>query len=216
MRSRANTAVASRRYRDRREAGAVLAAHLGRYAGRGDVTVLGLARGGVPVAAEIAGRLGAPLDVLVIRKLGVPWAPEVAYGALGPDGVVVRTAFAQRVADDEDADVVAAERAELARRDAMYHAGRPPGPLAGRVAVLVDDGLATGATARAAIAVARHRGAARTVLAVPVGAPDALHALRAVADETVCPLVPRGFEAVGQFYRDFRQVPDAEVQGLVG
>jgi len=205
-----------RSYRDRREAGAALAARLGGYAGRSDVTVLGLARGGMPVAAEVAGRLGTPLDVLVVRKLGVPWAPEVAFGAIGPGRVIVYTDLADRLTSDEIDAVVAAERAELARQDARYHASRTAAELTGRIAVLVDDGLATGATARAAVAVARLRGAARTVLAVPVAAPDAAHALAAVADEVACPYVPAHFDAVGRFYQDFRQISDAEVQGLLG
>lgn len=220
MRSRAwgpaDAQVTARSYRDRREAGAALAARLGWYAGRADVTVLGLARGGVPVAAEVAGRLGAPLDVLVVRKLGVPWAPEVAFGAIGPDGVVVFTDYVERLAPWDIAAVRANEQAELDRQDAEYRGDRPPADLAGRVAVLVDDGLATGATARAAVEVARRRGAGRVVLGVPVGARQAVTALGGVADEVACPLVPRRFDAVGQFYQDFRQVSDAEVRGLLG
>jgi putative phosphoribosyl transferase len=183
----------AQRYRDRREAGAALAARLGGYAGRRDVLVLGLARGGVPVAAEVAGRLGVALDVLVVRKLGVPWAPEVAFGAVGPGGVVVGN-------DD------------IARE---YRAHRPPLDLAGRVATLVDDGIATGATLRAAVQVCRRLGATRVVAAVPVAARDAAEAVAAVADELVCPLAPRSFEAVGAYYRDFRQVADGEVRGLL-
>lgn len=220
MRSRpwpsADAQVTARAYRDRREAGAALAARLGWYAGRADVTVLGLARGGVPVAAEVAGRLGAPLDVLVVRKLGVPWAPEVAFGAIGPDDVVVFTEYVRRLSAGDVATVRAAEQAELDRQDSEYRAHRPAADLTGRVAVLVDDGLATGATARAAVAVARHRGAGRVVLGVPVGARQAVEALGTVADEVACPLVPRRFDAVGQFYQDFRQVSDAEVRGLLG
>jgi pyrimidine operon attenuation protein/uracil phosphoribosyltransferase len=150
--------VVDRTYRDRREAGAALAALLGCHAGSTDVVVLGLARGGMPVAAEVAGRLGTPLDVLVVRKLGVPWAPEVAFGAIGPDEVVVFTAFADRLSADEIDTAVATERAELARQDAQYHADHPATDLSGRTAVLIDDGLATGATARAAVEVARRRG----------------------------------------------------------
>lgn len=219
MRSRSASTRAGDRsahcYRDRREAGATLAARLGSYAGRDDVTVLGLARGGMPVAAEIASRLGTALDVLVVRKLGIPWAPEIAFGALGPDDVLMRTELADRLGDDEIAQVVDTERAELARRDRLYRSGRPPTTLTDRVAVLTDDGLATGATARAAIGTVRHHGAARVVLAVPVSAPAAVKLLRRDVDELVCPLVPDWFEAVGQFYRDFHQVSDAEVQGLL-
>ncbi|HTF10228.1 MAG TPA: phosphoribosyltransferase, partial [Asanoa sp.] len=157
-------------FRDRVAAGAALAEGLAGYAKRPDVVVLGLVRGGVPVAATVAARLAVALDVLVIRKLGVPWAPEVAFGALGPGGVAVRNDDVAARLDQPDVDrVLAREEAELARREAQYRAGRPPLTLRGRVAVLVDDGLATGATARAAVAVARELDAARVVLAVPVG-----------------------------------------------
>ncbi len=202
-------------YRDRREAGAALAARLGWYAGRTDVTVLGLARGGVPVAAEVAGRLCAPLDVLVVRKLGVPWAPEVAFGAVGPDGVVVRSDLAERLERADMSAVLSAEQTELDRQDRAYRPDATSTDLTGRVAILIDDGLATGATALAAVEVARRRNACRVVLGVPVGHPDAVHRLGKVADEVVCPLVPREFAAVGQFYQDFRQVSDAEVRGLL-
>jgi putative phosphoribosyl transferase len=206
----------AQRYRDRREAGAALAARLGGYAGRRDVLVLGLARGGVPVAAEVAGRLSVPLDVLVVRKLGVPWAPEVAFGAVGPGGVMVgNDDIARRLRDDEIAAVRAAEQDELDRQQREYRAHRPPLDLAGRVATLVDDGIATGATLRAAVLVCRRLGAARVVAAVPVAARDAAEAVAAVADELVCPLTPRSFEAVGAYYRDFRQVADGEVRGLL-
>ncbi len=203
-------------YRDRREAGAALAARLGWYAGRTEVTVLGLARGGVPVAAEVAGRLCAPLDVLVVRKLGVPWAPEVAFGAVGPDDVVVRGELAERLDQSDVSAVLTAERTELDRQDRAYRPDRVSTDLTGRIAILIDDGLATGATARAAVEVARRRNACRVVLGVPVAHPDALRRLSTVADEVVCPLVPRDFDAVGRFYQDFRQVSDAEVRGLLG
>ena len=149
-------------YRDRRAAGAALAEHLAGYAGRDDVVVLGLVRGGVPVAAEVARRLGAPLDVLVVRKLGVPWAPEVAFGALGPGGVrVLNEEIAARLPRPAVAGVVRHEAGELARRERRYRARRPAIELDGKVALLVDDGLATGASARAAVAVARELGASR-------------------------------------------------------
>jgi predicted phosphoribosyltransferase len=204
------------RYRDRREAGAALAARLGGYAGRPDVLVLGLARGGVPVAAEVAGRLGVPLDVLVVRKLGVPWAPEVAFGALGPGGVVVSNEdIARRLRSAEIDAVRDAEQRELDRQQREYRADRPPLSLTGRVTVLVDDGIATGATERAAVRACRRLGAACVVVAVPVAARDAAAAVAAVADELVCPLAPRSFRAVGAYYQDFRQVADGEVRALL-
>jgi len=202
-------------YANRREAGDALAAHLGAYAGRDDVVVLGLVRGGVPVAARVAAALKAPLDVLVVRKLGVPWAPEVAFGALGPGGVAVHNLDVEsRLTPEDIAEVTAREAAELERREAAYRAGRPPLSLSGKVAIVVDDGLATGATARAAVAVARRLGAASVVAAVPVGAADSVELLRAEADLVVCPLVPSPFGAVSRFYRSFPQVSDGEVVAL--
>jgi predicted phosphoribosyltransferase len=203
-------------YRDRRAAGEELSAHLAHYAGRPDVTVLGLVRGGVPVAAVVAARLAAPLDVLVVRKLGVPGAEEVAFGALGPGGVMVRNQeIAARVPAELIAWVRQREEAELARRERLYRAGRPALDLTGRTAIVVDDGLATGATARAAVAVARGLGAAWVVLATPVAAPDALGLVRAAADEVVCPLAPPQFGAVSRYYDRFGQVSDDEVVGLL-
>jgi predicted phosphoribosyltransferase len=197
---------------DRAAAGVTLAEGLAGYAGRPDVVVLGLVRRGVPVAAGVAARLGVALDVLVIRKLGVPWAPEVAFGALGPGGVTVRNDDVAARLEQPDVDrVLAREEAELARREAHYRADRPPLTLRGAVAVLVDDGLATGATARAAVAVARELDAARVVLAVPVGSARALSALTPLVDELVCPVRPEPFGAVSQFYDDFHQVTDGEV-----
>ncbi|WNM41988.1 phosphoribosyltransferase family protein [Micromonospora halotolerans] len=199
-------------YRDRAEAGQMLADQLGELAGRPDVIVLGLVRGGVPVAQVIAERLGAPLDVLVIRKLGMPWAPEVAYGALGPGGVqVLNEMIADRIDADERAEVRRREQAELDRREQLYRGDRPQLDLAGRTAVIVDDGLATGATARAAVQVARHLGAARVVVAVPVGSDQAYEMLAAEADQVVCPQVPPDFAAVGAYYDDFHEVADHEV-----
>src|SRR5262249_20685087 len=159
------------------------------YVGQPDVLVLGLVRGGVPVAAEVARRLNAPLDALVVRKLGVPWAPEVAFGAVGSGGVrVLNDEIAARLPADAVTSVLRREAAELGRRERRYRADRPPLNLDGRVALLVDDGLATGASARAAVAVARRLGARRVVVAVPVGAPQAVDQLRKVADEVVCPV----------------------------
>jgi len=205
-----------RQYRDRAQAGEVLAAALSGYRGRPDVTVLGLVRGGVPVAARVAEALGVPLDVLVVRKLGVPGFSELAFGALGPGGVrVLNPELARRLDEEAVAEVVAAESAELARREQRYRAGRAPVALAGRTAIVVDDGLATGASAAAAVTVARGLGAARVVLAVPVGPPDAVHRLARLADEVCCPLTPERFGAVGRYYRDFAQVSDGDVVRLL-
>jgi putative phosphoribosyl transferase len=199
-------------YADRTEAGGQLATHLSRYADRADVTVLGLVRGGVPVAARVAQLLRAPLDALVICKLGVPWAPEVAFGALGPGGVLVHNPdVTAHLSEAEIAAVTAAAAAELVRREHRYRPGRPPLQLAGRVSIIVDDGLATGASARAGVAVARHVHAATVVVAVPVGAASSVDRLRSEADEVVCPLIPVPFGAVSRFYASFRQVSDAEV-----
>jgi putative phosphoribosyl transferase len=203
-----------RSYRDRAHAGDVLAEALHGYAGRPGLIVLGLVRGGVPVAARVAAALPAPLDVLVVRKLGVPWAPEVAFGALGPGGVrVINPEIADRV-DAEDIDaVIRAEAAELDRREQRYRAGRSPLDLAGRTVIVVDDGLATGATAAAALAVTDLLGAAGTVLAAPVASTEALARLDA---DVVCPLVPADFGAVSRFYRRFEQVSDEQVIALLG
>jgi putative phosphoribosyl transferase len=199
-------------YRDRVAAGEALARALSPYAGRADVTVLGLVRGGVPVAATVATRLGAPLDLLVIRKLGVPGAPELAFGAVGPGGVVVlNEEIVAYVPDREIAMVRQAEEAELERREQLYRGGRPPLDLTGRIAVVVDDGLATGATARASVPVARALGATWVVVAAPVGAPDSVARVREVADEVVCPLAPPDFGAVSRYYDRFPQVSDTEV-----
>lgn len=203
-------------YRDRQHAGNILAERLAHYAGRPDVVVLGLVRGGIPVAATVARRLGAPLDALVIRKLGVPWAPEVAFGAIGPHGVrVLNDEVVSRLAPGAVAAVLHHEAGELTRREARYRAGRPPLVLDGRVALIVDDGLATGATARAAVAVARAMGAAGVVVAVPVGSTEAVAQLAQDADEVVCPWQPMDFGAVSRFYDDFAQVGDEQAVALL-
>ncbi|MEV1145095.1 phosphoribosyltransferase family protein [Micromonospora sp. NPDC049799] len=199
-------------YRDRAEAGRMLADRLTALIGDRDVIVLGLVRGGVPVAEVVAERLGAPLDVLVVRKLGMPWAPEVAFGALGPGGVqVLNDMVASRLDPDAIAEVRGREQAELERREKLYRAGRPPLDLTGRTAVIVDDGLATGATARAAVQVARHLGARRVVVAVPVGSQEAYEMLAAEADQVVCAQHPPEFMAVSSYYDDFHEVSDDEV-----
>jgi predicted phosphoribosyltransferase len=210
-------------YTDRRAAGAILAERLSAYAGpsadevdRSSALVLGLVRGGVPVAAAIADALRLPLDALVVRKLGVPWAPEVAFGALGPTGVqVLNEQVSSRLTPAEIEMVLRQEAAELVRREQIFRSDRPPLDLTGHDALVIDDGLATGATARAAVEVARRLGAARVVLAVPVGSAQAVHHLREVADEVVCPWVPHHFDAVSRFYKSFPQVSDGEVVALL-
>ena len=207
-----------RRYTDRSDAGRHLAAALRGYRGP-DVVVLGLPRGGVPVAAEVAAALGAPLDVLVVRKLGVPYQPELAFGAIGEGDVrVINETVLRRtgLSPDDVAAVEAAQRAELQRRVRKYRGDRPGLPLKGRVALIVDDGFATGATARAAALVARAQGAQTVVLAAPIGAADTVADLGAVADDVVCLGAPLGFVAVGQGYDDFSQTTDGQVCALLG
>lgn len=203
-------------YRDRQDAGAVLADLLADYRGRSDVMVLGLVRGGVPVAAEVARLLDVPLDVLVVRKLGVPWAPEVAFGALGPEGVrVLNQSIADRLSQADIDDVTQRETAEVRRRELAYRPDRPSLDLSGKTAIIVDDGLATGATARAAVEVARRLGAASVVVAVPVGSVEAAGLLERAADQMICPMTPTDFGAVSRFYQDFHQVSDSEVRDLL-
>ncbi|HMJ76947.1 MAG TPA: phosphoribosyltransferase family protein [Iamia sp.] len=205
------------RYRDRRHAGEVLAEAL---AGREwvDPLVLALPRGGVPVAAPVADALGAPLDVLVVRKVGAPNRPELALGALaeGHDHVIWGEAVGHRHPDLESIDgIVATERAELARRVRAYRGDRPTPPVEGRDVVVVDDGLATGATAEAALRSVAHQGARRVVLAVPVGPPSTMARLGAIADEVVCPMPRTDLSSVGEWYDDFDQTTDAEVLTLL-
>ncbi len=203
---------------DRRAAGRVLGGMLGAYRGRDDCIVLALPRGGVPVAAEIARMLRLPLDVMVVRKLGLPGHPELAMGAIASGGVrvmneeVVRGAAVTPRAIEAVADE---EERELARRERRYRGDRPWPELAGRCVILVDDGLATGATMRAAIAALRSQRPARIVVAVPVGAPEVVRALGEMADEVICPLQPQSLGAVGRWYRDFTQVSDGEVERLL-
>ncbi|MFG2038709.1 phosphoribosyltransferase [Dactylosporangium sp. NPDC048998] len=203
-------------FRNRVEAGSALADRLAGYADRPDAVALGLVRGGVPVAAEVARRLRIPLDVLVVRKLGVPWAPEVAFGALGPGGVqVLNEDIAARLDEDEIDLVVRHETMELRRRERLFRLGRPPLDLTGRTAIIIDDGLATGATAGAAVAVTRTLSAARVVLATPVGATAAVTRLTSLADEVVCLLKESDFGAVSRYYDDFRQLADSDVTRLL-
>lgn len=205
-------------FEDRRDAGRRLADHLGGLRAD-DPIVLALPRGGVPVAAEVARALGAPLDVIMVRKLGVPSQPELAMGALGEDGVRVLDPdlIARiRVTERALANVETRERVELERRARRYRGDRPPRPIAGRTVVIVDDGLATGASARAAIAVARARGARRVVLAVPVAPPDTVAALRDVADDVISVETPSTLLSIGEFYVDFGQTTDEEVVAALG
>ncbi|HVX22174.1 MAG TPA: phosphoribosyltransferase family protein [Acidimicrobiales bacterium] len=204
-------------FRDRADAGRRLAEKLGHLAAA-DPVVLGLPRGGVPVAFEVARALGAPLDVIVVRKLGVPYQPELAMGAIGEDGVRVVNADVVRMAGVDAAELDAAERterSELERRVTRLRGGRLRRPVTGRTAIVVDDGIATGSTARAACQVARAEGAARVVLAVPVAPASSLLRLEDVADDVVCLEVPEVFMAVGQFYADFSQTSDDEVVDLL-
>jgi len=205
-------------YRNRSEAGRLLAAELLRYKSKRDVVVLGLTRGGVPVAAEVATALQAPLDVVVVRKLGVPFQPELAMGAIAGDGVEVldkELIHAVGLTDKDVAAAVARERAEVDRREQLYRGGRPPLDLKDRMAILVDDGLATGSTMLAAVAFARKRQAKRIVMAVPVGSVDALEKLGEKVDECVCLAAPDPFFAVGEWYWTFLATQDAEVIKLL-
>ncbi|MEQ6901870.1 phosphoribosyltransferase family protein [Nocardioides sp. YIM 152588] len=206
----------SARFADRTDAGRRLGLRLEHLRGE-DVVVLGLPRGGVPVAFEVADELGAPLDVIVVRKLGLPFQPEVAMGAIGEGGyeVLDRALMARAgVSERELGRVEARERAELEARVRRLRRGREPLDLTGRVAVVVDDGIATGSTARVACEVARHLGARRVVLAVPVGPPEAARGV-AGADEVVLLRTPTPFLAVGHHYRDFSPTSDEEVVALL-
>ena len=205
-------------FKDRSDAGRRLAAALARYRYAPDVLVLGLPRGGVPVAYEVARALGAPLDVFVVRKLGVPGHEELAFGAIATGGARILNpdvVAAARLDDAAIAAVVAAETAELARREQRYRGDRAVAPVAGRAVVVVDDGLATGATMRAAILAVRERGAAQVLAAAPVGTAEACALLQDDADAVICPLVPRHFRAVGAWYEDFAPVQDAAVTALL-
>jgi putative phosphoribosyl transferase len=201
-------------FSDRVEAGRRLADHLAYLADRDDVVVLGLPRGGVPVASEVASRLNAPLDVIVVRKLGVPYQPELAMGAIGEEGVRIldsRILSMAGVSQHELEAVERRERAELQRRAELFRRGRPRVQLDGKVAVIVDDGIATGSTIKAACRVARGLGAARVVVAAPVAPADIAERLAGNADEVVVVERPLSFYAIGQFYVDFNQTTDDEV-----
>ncbi|MFP5330899.1 MAG: phosphoribosyltransferase [Acidimicrobiia bacterium] len=205
-------------YGDRVEAGQVLARDLA-HLGSEDVVVLGLPRGGVPVARQVADALGAPLDVILVRKLGVPGQPEVAMGAIGEGDVRVlepRTIATAGVSEEVLGAVERRERQELERRATLYREGRPAHELQGRTVVIVDDGIATGSTVRAAARVARALGAVRVVVATPVAPADIVDRLGPDVDEVVASAMPDPFWAIGAFYRDFRQTRDDEVIRLLG
>jgi putative phosphoribosyl transferase len=206
------------RFRDRADAGRILAADLSHYAGRTDVIVLALPRGGVPVANEVARAIGAPLDIFLVRKLGLPGQEEFAMGAIASGGVrlinndVVR-AYGVSAAQIES--IVAAEQRELERRERAYRDGRPLPQIAGRTVILIDDGLATGFSMRAAVMALRADAPARVVVAVPVAARETCEEFRDLVDEIVCAETPDPFYAVGIWYEDFSQTTDREVHELL-
>ncbi len=204
-------------YRDRRHAGVELARHLADVKGQ-DVIVLALPRGGVPVAFEVARALDAPLDVFVVRKLGLPGHPEFAMGAIASGGVRVlndEVVRLYRIPEPVVEAVAQDEQTELDRRERAYRRQRPPLDVRGRTVVLIDDGLATGSTMKAAVEAVRALSPARIIVAVPVGSPDTCREFAAIADEIVCARAPEHFAAVGQWYDDFRQTTDEEVRELL-
>lgn len=204
-------------FADRKQAGQILAQKLNRYRADPDVVVLGLPRGGVPVAFEVAAALHAPLDVFIVRKLGMPGHEEFAMGAIATGGVMVMNPDLAGFHVPEAAieAVVARERAELDRRELLYRGDRPALSLEGRIAILVDDGLATGSTMRAAATAVKRAAPRAVVVAVPVAAVETCQAFRSQVDDVVCVATPEPFRAVGLWYRDFSQVSDAEVHALL-
>ena len=205
-------------FENRSQAGRELAKALENYAGRGDVVVLGLPRGGVPVAMEVATKLGVPLDLFLVRKLGVPGHEELAMGAIASGGVFVRNEgiiSSLGISEAEIEHVAQEEKAELKRRERAYRGDRAPVQLAGKTVILVDDGLATGASMRAAVQAVRQHDPAQVVVAVPTAPPDTKEALRTDADDVVCVETPRPFGGVGRWYRDFAQTKDEEVRDLL-
>lgn len=207
-----------RRYRDRREAGRALTKALSEFKDKADLIVLGLPRGGLPVAKEIADDLKAPLDVFVVRKLGVPGHEELAFGAIASGGVrvlnddVIRNA---QITEETVARATSQEQLELNRRERAYRGDRPEPDVGGRTVLLVDDGLATGSTMTAAVRALRVQHPERIIVAVPVGASSTCEVLRAEADEVVCPLTPEPMGAIGMWYEDFEQTDDDEVRRLL-
>jgi predicted phosphoribosyltransferase len=205
-------------YRDRRHAGVELASRLRHLQGRADVIVLGLPRGGVPVAFEVARALDAPLDIFMVRKLGLPGHPELAMGAIASGGIRVLNddvvSYYRVPAAVIDA-AARAEQAELERREQAYRSGDDPLTLSGRTVVLVDDGLATGSTMRAAVQAVQTQAPAKVIVAVPIGAAETCRELAGIADQVVCARAPEHFHAVGQWYLDFSSTTDAEVRALL-
>ena len=205
-------------FQDRFEAGRLLASRLSQFANRNDVIVLGLPRGGVPVAFEVARILKSPLDVFVVRKLGVPGEEELAMGAIASSGIRVvnrNVVDALGIKNDQIERVAAEQQTELERREREYRDGRPMLEVRGRTAILVDDGLATGSSMRSAVAALRKRDPAQIVVAIPVAAPSVYQELKSEADQVVCVATPEHFVAVGQWYLDFRQTGDEQVRELL-
>jgi putative phosphoribosyl transferase len=206
------------RLQDRRDAGRLLAARLGAHAGRPDVVVLALPRGGVPVAYEVAQALGAPLEVFVVRKLGMPGHEEFAIGALASGGVLVLNEETLRdyyVTREQVEAVVDAERRELERRERSYRGDRAFPDVTGRTVILIDDGLATGSTMRAAVTAVRQKRPARVIIAVPTAPAETCLEMRAIVDAMICLMTPEPFYAVGLWYEDFSQTSDEEVRELL-
>jgi putative phosphoribosyl transferase len=205
-------------FQNRSQAGQVLAQELAKLELPADSIVLALPRGGVPVGFEIARSLGFPLDIAVVRKIGVPWQPELAMGAVGANGVRtldVDLIHKAGIRDEQVARIAAAEAHEAERRERIFRAGRPPLDLKNRTVILVDDGLATGSTMTAAVKLVRALEPRRVIVAVPVASPQACEQIQGIADECVCLATPSPFQAVGQWYEDFAQTSDAEVRELL-
>lgn len=207
-------------FRDRTEAGRALAQRLMGFAGRGDVVVLALPRGGIVVGYEVAQALAAPLDVFIVRKLGTPGQPELAMGAIASGGVIVLNpdvVHGLNISDEVVRRVAAQEQEEIARREREYRGNRPPLPVRGHAVILVDDGLATGSTMRAAVTAVRDRDPGSIVVAIPVAASPTCDELRSESevDHVVCLATPEHFQAVGQWYSEFPQVSDQEVRDLL-
>jgi len=206
------------RFRDRRHAGQYLAEKLQKYAHKPKTIVLGLPRGGVVVAYEIAQKLGLPLDIILVRKLGVPGYEELAMGAIASGGVQVlneEVIRSMNISEEQIQSIAAKEARELKRREAAYRSNRPPLDLKDYTIILVDDGLATGATMRAAVAALRKQNPRKIIIAVPTASPDTCEEFRAKVDDIICGITPSPFQAVGLWYEDFSQTSDQEVQDLL-